>query len=62
MAGWGAKRALDRFPRLTFALMRLPATWRAIEQVVTGEVPEPGATRGAERRAMKLIQVLARAS
>jgi len=61
-AGWGAKRALDRFPRLTFALMRLPATWRAIEQVVTGEVAEPGATRGAERRAMKLIQALARAS
>jgi geranylgeranyl reductase family protein len=62
VAGWGAKRALDRFPRLTFAVMRLPPTWRAIEQVVTGQVPDPSATRGAERRAMKLIQVLARAS
>src|SRR5205814_2514672 len=30
-AGWGAKRALDRFPRATFAVMRIPATWRAIE-------------------------------
>jgi geranylgeranyl reductase family protein len=61
-AGWGAKRALDRFPRATFAVMRIPATWRAIEQVVTGHVREPSATRGAERRAMKLIQVLSRAA
>ena len=61
-AGWGAKLALDRFPRLTFAIMRLPPTWRAIRQVVTGAVREPAATRGAERGAMKLIQTLSRAA
>ena len=27
---------------------------------VTGEVPDPGSTRGVERRAMKLIEALAR--
>src|SRR5204862_6329326 len=59
-AGWGAKVALDRFPRAVFALMRLPVTWRALEKVVTGEVGDPTATRGVERRAMKLIESLAR--
>jgi flavin-dependent dehydrogenase len=59
-AGWGAKKALDRFPRAVFAVMRLPVTWRALEKVVTGEVRDPTATRGVERRAMKLIEALAR--
>jgi geranylgeranyl reductase family protein len=59
-AGWGAKVALDRFPRAVFAVMRLPVTWRALEKVVTGEVGDPTATRGVERRAMKLIEALAR--
>jgi hypothetical protein len=40
--------------------MRLPVTWRALEKLVTGEVPDPGSTRGIERRAMKLIEALAR--
>jgi flavin-dependent dehydrogenase len=59
-AGWGAKVALDRFPRAVFAIMRLPVTWRALEKLVTGEVTDPGSTRGVERRAMKLIEALAR--
>jgi hypothetical protein len=59
-AGWGAKVALDRFPRAVFAIMRLPVTWHALEKLVTGEVPDPGSTRGVERRAMKLIEALAR--
>ncbi len=59
-AGWGAKVALDRFPRATFAVMRLPVTWRALEKVVTGELIAPSAARGAERRAMKLIELFAR--
>jgi len=59
-AGWGAKVALDRFPRAVFAIMRLPVTWRALEKLVTGEVRDPGSTRGVERRAMKLIEVLAK--
>jgi geranylgeranyl reductase family protein len=61
-AGWGAKVALDRFPRAVFALMRLPMTWRGLEKVVLGEVASPTATKGAERRAMKLVEALARAA
>ena len=59
-AGWGAKVALDRFPRAMFALMRLPVTWRALEKIVTGELGAPSAAQGLERRAMKLIEALAR--
>jgi geranylgeranyl reductase family protein len=59
-AGWGAKVALDRFPRAVFAVMRLPVTWRALEKVITGEVGDPGSTHGVERRAMKLIEALGR--
>ena len=59
-AGWGAKVALDKFPRAVFALMRLPVTWRALEKIVTGELGAPSAAQGLERRAMKAIEALAR--
>jgi geranylgeranyl reductase family protein len=59
-AGWGAKVALDRFPRAVFTIMRLPVTWRALEKIVTGQVRDPGGTRGIERGAMKLIEALAK--
>ena len=61
-AGWGAKKALDRFPRAVFAIMRLPVTWRVLEKLMLGEVAYPGEARGAGRGAMKLIEGLARAA
>ena len=61
-AGWGAKKALDRFPRAVFTLMRLPATWRVLEKLMLGEVAHPGEAKGAGRAAMKLIQSLSYAA
>jgi geranylgeranyl reductase family protein len=61
-AGWGAKRALDRFPRAVFTIMRLPVTWRVLEKLMLGDVAHPGEARGAGRAAMKLIQSLAQAA
>jgi geranylgeranyl reductase family protein len=61
-AGWGAKKALDRFPRAVFTIMRLPVTWRVLEKLMLGEVAHPGEARGAGRTAMKLIQALAHAA
>jgi geranylgeranyl reductase family protein len=58
--GWGAKVALDKFPRAVFAVMRLPVTWRAVEKIVVGELTAPSAARGAERRALKLVELFAR--
>jgi len=59
-AGWGAKIALDRFPRTVFAIMRLPVTWRVLEKLMLGEVAHPGEAKGTGRRAMKAIEGLAR--
>jgi geranylgeranyl reductase family protein len=61
-AGWGAKKALDRFPRAVFAIMRLPVTWRVLEKLMLGEVAHPGEAKGAGRTAMRLIEGLARAA
>jgi flavin-dependent dehydrogenase len=61
-AGWGAKRAFERFPRATYALARLPVTFRALEKLLQGELPEPAAARGVERVAMQAIYALSRAA
>jgi geranylgeranyl reductase family protein len=60
-AGWAAKRAFDRFPRTTFALARLPVTFRAVEKLVRGELDHPGAARGLEKGAIRAIYAVSRA-
>jgi geranylgeranyl reductase family protein len=59
-AGWGAKRAFERFPRTTYALARVPVTFRALEKLLRGELPEPKDARGAERVAIRAIYTVAR--
>ncbi len=59
-AGWGAKAAFERFPRTTFALARLPVTFRALEKLLRGELSHPGAARGVERVAIRAIYAVAR--
>ncbi len=59
-AGWGAKRAFERFPRTTYALARLPVTFRAVEKLLTGDLPEPAAARGIEGAAMRAIYRVSR--
>jgi geranylgeranyl reductase family protein len=60
-AGWGAKRAFERFPRATYALARLPVTFRALEKLLRGDLAEPAAARGVERAAMRAIYALSQA-
>jgi geranylgeranyl reductase family protein len=61
-AGWGARAAFDRFPRVTFAIARIPATWRAVEKVLRGDLSHPGAAHGLEKGAVKLIDAVAKAA
>jgi geranylgeranyl reductase family protein len=61
-AGWGVKRAFDRFPRTTFALAQLPVTFRVVEKLLRGELSHPGAARGLEKGAIRLIDAVARAA
>ncbi len=61
-AGWGAKRAFERFPRATYAVARLPVTFRALEKLLRGELAEPAAARGLERAAVRAVYALSRAA
>ena len=61
-AAWGAKMALDRFPRLTYTAIRSPYVWKAVESLMGGEVPSPGAMRGFRRASLKVIAGIARAA
>ena len=61
-AAWGAKVALDRFPRLTYSVVRTPFLWNAVVSLIGGDVPSPGAMRGLRRAAMRAVDGIARAS
>ena len=61
-AGWGAKGAFERFPRTTYALARLPITFRALEKLLRGELSDPAAARGLEKGAIRLIYAVSRAA
>jgi geranylgeranyl reductase family protein len=61
-ASWGAKMALERYPRLTFALGRAPLAWGAVERLLRGDIGHPGAERGPARVPLKLIEALAKAA
>ena len=50
-ASWSAKHALDRFPRLTFGIARLPFAWPVIARIVRGDLKDPTKARGALARA-----------
>jgi hypothetical protein len=59
-ASWGAKLALDRYPRTTFALARAPLVWPVVERLVRGDIEAPNEARGLARPPLKAIAALAR--
>jgi geranylgeranyl reductase family protein len=59
-ASWGAKIALDRFPRVVFGLARAPLVWPVVERLVRGDISAPGEARGLARPPLKAIAALAR--
>ena len=61
-AAWGAKVALDRFPRLTYAVVRTPFLWNAVVSLIGGDVPSPSAMRGLRRGSMRVVEGIARAA
>jgi geranylgeranyl reductase family protein len=58
-AGWGAKVAFDRYPRLTYALTRTPPAWRLAERMLRGEISSPRAATGVLRLPVKALKALA---
>src|SRR5262245_53259145 len=59
-ASWGAKIALDRFPRATFTLARAPLVWPVVERLVRGDISAPSEARGLAGPPLKAIAALAR--
>ncbi len=57
-ASWKLKQALDRFPRLTFELVRTPLAWTAIEKVVRGELRSPSDAGGLARLPLRILDAL----
>ena len=50
-ASWRAKLALERAPRLVFAIARLPLVWGFIAAFLRGDVSPPGRREGPRPRA-----------
>jgi geranylgeranyl reductase family protein len=61
-AGWQAKRAFEHFPGVTYALARLPVTFRALEKMLQGDLPDPASARGVELAAIRAIYAVSRAA
>jgi geranylgeranyl reductase family protein len=52
---WKAKLVLDRHPRAAFEIARIPAVWRVIAGLLTGEVAHPGDARGLARPPLRML-------
>jgi geranylgeranyl reductase family protein len=56
---WRLKAAVDRYPRLALAVVRLPAVWPVVEAVVRGDLRHPGLARGRARVPVRALSALA---
>jgi geranylgeranyl reductase family protein len=58
-ASWGAKRALDRFPRASFTVASSRLTWPAVEQLLSGEATDPRGASPGTRLPLAVLRALA---
>jgi geranylgeranyl reductase family protein len=61
-ASWGAKLALERFPRLTYTIARFPLSWRAIEAQLRSPRGSSAELKGVVGLTLRLVEGLARAA
>ena len=61
-ASWQWKLAFDRFPRLSFAIIRLPIAWPVIQAVLRGDLADPSDSRGRSALPIRLLALLGRAA
>src|SRR5205085_2523744 len=59
-ASWDAKLALDRFPALTFGLLRPRPVWRVIDRVIRGDLAHQRRAAGLARLPIEGLTLLAR--
>jgi geranylgeranyl reductase family protein len=61
-ASWGAKAALDRFPRLVFGLTQTPWVSDIVLGILAGEFEHPGEARALGRASWRVVETLGRAA
>jgi geranylgeranyl reductase family protein len=61
-ASWAAKLAFDRYPKVTFRLVRLPAVWSFMDRLIRGEVAHVRDAEGFARVPLKALQRLGSAA
>jgi geranylgeranyl reductase family protein len=61
-ASWGAKLALDRFPRLTFTVARAPFLWDLVVRLMRGEVAAPREATGPVKIPLRVLKRIAKAA
>jgi geranylgeranyl reductase family protein len=61
-ASWGAKLALERFPRITYGIARFPLTWTAIESQLRSPHGNSDGLRGTTGLTLRVVDALARAA
>ena len=59
-ASWKLKRAIDRWPGLSWQIARTELLWRSIEPLLLGELSAPGEARGAPRVPLRMLSTLSR--
>ena len=52
---WKAKLVLDRHPRAAFEIARIPAVWRVIAGLLSGDLAHPSDARGLARPPLRLL-------
>ncbi len=59
-ASWSLKRALDRWPRLSWRIARTELLWRSVERLLLGELAAPREAQGLARVPLRLLDALGR--
>ncbi|MFL5963803.1 MAG: geranylgeranyl reductase family protein [Gaiellaceae bacterium] len=59
-ASWKLKRALDRWPRLSWRIARTQLLWQTVERLLLGELSAPTEQRGLARLPLRALDVLGR--
>jgi flavin-dependent dehydrogenase len=59
-ASWALKRALDRWPRMSWRLARTKLVWQSVERLLLAELGSPGEQRGLARLPLRGLDALGR--
>ncbi len=57
-ASWKLKKALDRWPRLTWQIARTKLLWVSVQRIIDGDLAGPGEQRGIAQVPLRVLDLL----